>query len=183
MYVNNKSTTTKRHLGNWLVYHYLWQSQDLPFPTHISILIIIWQESSYGQCTVGHFLKKNCCLMWTSILNMSPFPLSGTRMSKLTKNVKRISSANVTNLFQSGQLPSSCFFVDFFNFLKKYTWNKDSQCFIIKLWILTFWFLKDRGLALSHSDIVGSNIGQAWYLHCCSRLKEVWGVKISGSSW
>ena len=35
----------------------------------------------------------------------------------------------------------------------------------------------------AHSDICGSNTAQARYLHCCSKLKKVRGVWISGISW
>ena len=43
-------------------------------------------------------------------------------------------------------------FVDFLYFLTKYTWYKDSQHLILKLWVWTFWLLKDIGLALSGTE-------------------------------
>ena len=48
------------------------------------------------------------------------------------------------------------FLVDFFNFLKKYTWWRDSQYLISKLWLWAFWFLTDRGMESSGTE------QQAW---------------------
>ena len=56
-WLNCKSTT--RHLGNWWVYHYQWQSQDLLLPTHISILITIGQESP---------LLLSQCIIWQNLV-------------------------------------------------------------------------------------------------------------------
>ena len=63
-------------------------------------------------CFPFQHAQGHSVLICPLILSVKKKPIvtpSGTRMSKLTKNVKRIISANVTDSFQSAKYPTSGF--------------------------------------------------------------------------